>query len=331
MVGRMDPSDDAGDWPDAPFPTPENSGDFDPLFSSDWDTSEPPVTRREAADDYLFEFGPTPAIEEPYSFQRLTTERYPDRYAPEYAERMTELQRQLRESTIVVPKPERRLGVTLRELAETLLLAALIFLAVRASFQNFRVQGGSMQPSLEDGEYLIVNKLNYAELDLGFLDPLPFFDSGANPIRELWDDPNTGDVIVFAAPTSPERDFIKRVIGTPGDTVEINPGTGEVSVNGTIIAEPYIQGSTACGESCIYRVPDKNSGEAHDTCGSDECYFVMGDNRQNSSDSRQGWMVPRENIIGKAMITYWHRGGPNIGLAPNENVEDADDANAASD
>lgn len=327
----MDPVDEPGELPGASFPEPEQSGDFDPLFSADWGASPPLAGGREVVDDYLFAFETLPLEVDEKPFERLTVERYPDRFVPVYAERITELQRALRESTIVVPKPERRLGVTIRELAETLLLAALIFLAVRASFQNFRVQGGSMQPSLEDGEYLIVNKLNYAELDLGFLDPLPFFDSGDNPMHKLWGEPTLGDVIVFAAPTSPDRDFIKRVIGTPGDTVQIDPGTGEVAVNGKVISEPYIQGTTNCGDSCTYEVPEAGSPEAHDECGSDECYFVMGDNRNNSSDSRLGWLVPRENIIGKAMITYWHEGGPNIGLAPNRDVSNEDEANAAGD
>lgn len=330
MKGRMDPVDDTGDLPGAPPPDPTRSGDFDPLFSSDWSSGPRRAIRGEAADDDIFAWEPARYVDDEVPFERITLERYPDRYVPAVHERLTDLQRQLREAVLVVPKPERRLGVTIRELAETLLLAALIFLAVRASFQNFRVQGGSMQPSLEDGEYLIVNKLSYAELDTGFLDFLPFFESDENPLR-LWDKPALGDVVVFAAPTSPDRDFIKRVIGTPGDTVQIDATTHEVIVNGEALAEPYIQGQTTCGESCTYEVPEAGSPESHDVCGSDECYFVMGDNRQNSSDSRQGWMVPRENIIGKAMITYWHEGGPNIGLAPNHDVDNDGSAEASSD
>ena len=253
---------------------------------------------------------------------------YPDRQQEPYAERLTEVQRRLQQETIAIPRPQRRWLVTFREVAETLLLAALIFLAVRASFQNFRVEGHSMDPSLADGEYLIVNKLTYAQLDLGFLDPLPFFDAGDDSVHYLWGAPDRGDVIVFRAPLTPNRDFIKRIVGLPGDTVEIHESTGEVKVNGQPLTEFYIQGTTGCTQTCTWTVPEAGSEESQQQCGSDKCYFVLGDNRQNSSDSRQGWLVPKENIVGKALITYWHEGSPAINLAPNHSVGIADKASA---
>jgi signal peptidase I len=301
------------------------SAHFDPLFQP-WHERKPEAT---ADDDHLFAYEPV-AAEQPapvtYKYEPRAAPAYPDRYAPVYEERMTELQQRLREGTLTVPRGRHRWAVTLRELAETLLLAALLFLAVRASFQNFRVEGASMNPSLENGEYLIVNKLSYAEIDLGALDWLPFFDSGSNPMRQLWGSPERGDVVVFESPTNTDRDFIKRVIGLPGDTVDIRPDTGEVMVNGQVLQEDYIQGRTSCGEQCVYHIPPAGTPAAQEECGSGECYFVMGDNRQNSSDSRQGWLVPRENIIGKTMITYWHRGGPNIGMAPNHSVSMAEES-----
>ena len=232
-------------------------------------------------------------------------------YAPRpiaAADEFTELRRRLQQETIVVPRRARIWTVTIREMAETLLLAILIFLAVRASMQNFRVEGQSMQPSLDNGEYLIVNKLTYSQIDLSIFDWMPFFDSGANPVHHLWATPHRGDVIVFRAPTSPDRDFIKRIIGVPGDVIEVEPGSGTVTVNGEALDEPYIRGTTTCQTACgPWQVPER-------------AYFVMGDNRQNSSDSRQGWFVPEENIIGKALITYWRDGNPELELAPNHKV-----------
>jgi signal peptidase I len=254
---------------------------------------------------------------------------YPDRHAPPYAERLTEVQRRLQQETIAIPRPERRWLVTIREVAETLLLAALIFLAVRASFQNFKVEGHSMDPSLADGQYLIVNKLTYAQVDLGVFDFLPFFDAGDDPVHYLWGAPDRGDVIVFRAPLSPERDFIKRIVGVPGDTVEINESSGEVRVNGHPLTEAYIQGVTGCSsQNCTWTVPAAGSTESEQQCGSDHCYFVLGDNRQNSSDSRHGWLVPKENIVGKALITYWHEGSPELHFAPNHSVGLAGEAAA---
>lgn len=308
---------------------------YDPLFG-EWETTQNGPQKATHHDD-LFSWEPPRSAEDEQAVSRYTPRTYPpafpDRYQEGYAERLTEVQRRLREETVVMPK-ERRWVVTVRELAETLMLAALIFLAVRASFQNFRVEGASMEPSLQNGEYLIVNKLTYAQLDTGFLDFLPFFDSGNDARHELWNKPNRGDVVVFRAPTNPNRDFIKRIIGLPGDTVIIDSETGGVQVNGKALSEPYIQGRTQCTQSntrvCTFNVPPAGSGASFDECGSEECYFVMGDNRQNSSDSRGGWLVPRENIIGKTLITYWNEGSPNIGLAPNRSITYGDETNAAS-
>jgi signal peptidase I len=253
---------------------------------------------------------------------------YPPRAQEAYPERLTDLQRRLQQETITLPRPERRWLVTFREVAETLLLAALIFLAVRGSFQNFKVEGHSMDPSLADGEYLIVNKLTYAQIDLSFLNFLPFYDAGDDPVHYLWGSPDRGDVIVFRAPTSPDRDFIKRIIGLPGDTVKIDSASGQVSVNDSPLTETYILGTTGCSNACEWTVPEANTEDSRGGCGSNDCYFVLGDNRQNSSDSRQGWLVPKENIVGKALITYWHEGSPEVHFAPNHSVGITDQASA---
>ncbi len=244
------------------------------------------------------------------------------------ADQLTELRDRLRQETIVVPKRQRVWSVTMREVVETLLLAVLIFLAIGGipdwvpgfrgggTLQNFRVEGASMEPSLDNQEYLIVNKLAYAEIDLSIFDWLPFFDSGDNSVHHLWDTPDRGDVIVFRSPRNVDRDFIKRIIGVPGDVLAIDRDTGAVMLNGESIDEPYIDGRTTCQGSCgPWVVPER-------------AYFVMGDNRQNSSDSRQGWFAPEENIIGKALITYWHDGSPDIDLAPNHKVSFTNEAAA---
>lgn len=202
-----------------------------------------------------------------------------------------------------------------RELAETIILAALIFLAVRASFQNFRVEGVSMLPSLESAQYLIVNKLAYATVDTSMFDWVPLYDAGDQPVHHIFGAPSRGDVIVFRAPEdyAPGRDFIKRIIGLPGDSVRIDQSTGQVFVNDKPLYEPYSQGRTSCGTSIVscgpWVVPD-----AH--------YFVLGDNRQNSSDSRSFGFIAEANIIGKTLFSYWPF--EDFGPAPNHSVSYAE-------
>jgi signal peptidase I len=176
------------------------------------------------------------------------------------------------------------------ELVQTLLLAALIFLMVRGVAQNFRVEGPSMEPGLHNGQYLLVNKAVYFKLDLEKLSKyLPFIDGGDSPTRFLFHGPQRGDVIVFRYPRDPSRDFIKRIIGLPGDTVSISDGV--VTVNGSALEEQYINTGS--------------NSDMEDTVVPEGSYFVMGDNRPNSSDSRTWGFVPEENIIGKAMFSYW--------------------------
>jgi signal peptidase I len=323
--------------------SPRRSQYYDPLFSA-WDedsdgfatpdfdddfAAAPAWLSRRDADDFLdWELPSMPAAR--YG-ETIPAWRPAPAYQAPYAPPLTDAQQRLREGVITIPQPSRRWWVSVREVAETVVLALLIFLSVRASFQNFRVEGASMSPSLQDGEYLIVNKLSYAEIDMSIFDFLPFYDSGDQPVKHLWGGPERGDVIVFQAPTSPTRDFIKRIIGVPGDTVEITPAS-EVFVNGVRLNEPYASGQTSCpAADCKFEVPPAGSAEARDKCGSNACYFVMGDNRQNSSDSRQNWLVPEENIIGKALITYWKDGNLDLDLAPNRKVAADDGTEPAVD
>ena len=192
------------------------------------------------------------------------------------------------------PKPSRgwRVGRLAREFVETFILALLIFLAVRATLQNFRVEGSSMDPVLHNGQYLIVNKAIYTRINLKTISRfIPFFDAGDNPVRYLFRPPRRGDVVVFRFPGNPERDFIKRVIGQPGDTVEIRDGT--VYINGGPLDEPYIMSKP----TYVYGPTEVPPHQ----------YFVLGDNRNNSYDSHVWGFVPEENIIGQAWLSYWPR------------------------
>ena len=148
---------------------------------------------------------------------------------------------------------------------ETILLALVIFLAINALSARVRVENVSMRPTLQPGEFLLINRVSYK---LG--------------------QPSIGDIIVFHAPGVSELDYIKRVIALPGDTVRITDGI--VYVNEQPLYEPYIAD------------PPNYSGEW--TVPSNE-YFVLGDNRNNSSDSHHWGFVPKDDIVGRALLIYW--------------------------
>lgn len=203
------------------------------------------------------------------------------------------------------PKPSRgrRVGRLAREVIETLILALLIFLAVRAALQNFRVEGSSMDPALHNGQLIIVNKAIYTRINLEPISRfIPFFDPGDDGVRYLFRHPRRGDVVVFRFPGNPDRTYIKRIIGEPGDTVEVKGGT--VYIDGAPLSEPYIV------------------NKANYTYGPEEVppkqYFVLGDNRNNSRDSRSWGFLPEGNIIGQAWLSYWPQ--DFWGLIPNKNL-----------
>jgi signal peptidase I len=155
----------------------------------------------------------------------------------------------------------------LREVVETLVFTLLIYLLVRTFlFENYRVVGASMRPTLENGEFLVVNKLGYR-------------------LHE----PQRGDIVVFQDPNAPDRKLIKRIIGLPGETVEMVEGA--VLIDQQVLPEPYLE------------EPGYYTSEAS-VLPADQ-YFVLGDNRNNSSDSRSWGTLPRADIVGKAWLTYW--------------------------
>jgi signal peptidase I len=202
------------------------------------------------------------------------------------------------EPTPKTTPPPRKATSTLREIIETALLALIIFVLVRTFVLNFKVDGRSMLPTFENGEMLLVNRNAYRAIDAwDFIDWIPGMDErNTTPILDLGE-PDRGDIIVFTPPApGEEKPYIKRVIGVSGDQIEIRADE-RVYVNGTPIEEDYIRGDgTVCPpgwEHCgLVTVPEGS-------------VFVMGDNRNNSEDSRYFGPVPEENIIGKAWVVYW--------------------------
>jgi signal peptidase I len=178
-----------------------------------------------------------------------------------------------------------------RELVETGLLALLVFLSVRASFQNFKVDGSSMFPTLEDGQFLIVNKLVYSEVDIDKLsNVVPFVSAGDDPTRHVFHGPQRGDIIVLRDPSNPQVDLIKRVIGLPGEKLEIVAGT--IYIDDRRLEEPYIKAAWHDDKDPVI-IPEGS-------------YFVMGDNRDNSKDSRNPTIgfIAEDLIIGRAELSY---------------------------
>lgn len=172
-----------------------------------------------------------------------------------------------------VRRPRLQQSGLLREVVETVILIGLVYTLVNLATVRFYIEGPSMQPNFHQEQFLIVSRLHY-----------------------LFGDPQRGDIIVFDPPGDDNSAnnplLIKRVIGTPGDVIEINEG--QVSINGSPLNEPYIY------EPCTTSTCESSRWEL----GANE-YFMMGDNRNNSRDSRAFGPIVRERIIGEAIIRYW--------------------------
>lgn len=154
----------------------------------------------------------------------------------------------------------------LREVGITILIAVAVFVCLRLTVQSYTVVMSSMEPNFQEGECIMVNKVCYRSSD-----------------------PQRGEVIIFDPPFNSQYPFIKRVIGLPGETVEIKDE--KVFIDGIPLEEEYIMAPPN------YTMPSQEIPESE--------YFVLGDNRNNSNDSHSNWTVPRDNIIGKAWFTYW--------------------------
>ena len=178
----------------------------------------------------------------------------------------------------------------LRELIETTILALLIFLALQFSVENFRVEGKSMDPTLAEGEHLLVNKLVYFRLDLESLATfLPFVGEERAGSLFPFHPPHRGEVIVFHFPGDRSRDFVKRVIGLPGEVVEVR--AGQTLIDGQPLDEPYVS--------------HEDLSSMHPFAVPLDSYFVMGDNRRVSNDSRDWGPVQEDDLIGKGWVSYW--------------------------
>jgi signal peptidase I len=206
-----------------------------------------------------------------------------------------------------------------REVIETLLLALLIFVAVRAVVLNFRVDGVSMNSSLANNEMLLVNRNAYFSLDQDkWLGWIPGTDFDDDDRWRPFGTPDRGDIVVLNPPASRNADkpYIKRVIGLPGDTFEIRDGA--IFIDGIRLVEPYLDDGkrTTCEESSNVCGPIEVPADS---------VLVLGDNRNNSEDSRFFGFVPVDNIIGKAWLSYWPT--DQIGVAPHNDYPELDDSN----
>ena len=161
-----------------------------------------------------------------------------------------------------------------REVGETIILTLIIFFVIQTFIRNFRVVGTSMVGNLHDGQYLIIDKVSYSSFLINTL--------GIGG-------PRRGDVIVFEPPNRPDDDYVKRIIGLSGETVEIV--NGQVFINGEPLDEPFQPNPGS------YTTPPRVVPEGQ--------VFVLGDNRNNSNDSHTWGPLPIENIVGRAWVSYW--------------------------
>ena len=179
-----------------------------------------------------------------------------------------------------------------REYFESIVIAVIMALFIRTFVvQAFKIPTGSMEPNLLIGDHLLVNKFVFGPGS---------FERAILPTRDI----RRGDVVVFKYPEDPERDFIKRVIGLPGETLELKGR--RIHINGTPIDEPYAHYLPRPSGDGVH---ESTSDDVRDAYGPvvvpPNAYFVMGDNRDNSQDSRYWGFLPRDLVKGRALFIYW--------------------------
>lgn len=168
----------------------------------------------------------------------------------------------------------RKIGSFFLDLVETVVMAMAVFVIIYLFlFQPHQVRGNSMYPNFHDGEYILTDKITYRL---------------KNPQR--------GDIIIFQAPQNKENDYIKRIVGLPGDNLKIE--SGRIFINNNLLEEYYLPSDFLTQGGNFFKVGENviiPEGQ----------YFVLGDNRSHSSDSREWGLVPKANIVGKAWLRYW--------------------------
>jgi signal peptidase I len=189
---------------------------------------------------------------------------------------------------------------TVREYFESIVIAVILALFVRTwVVQAFKIPTGSMENNLLIGDHLLVNKFVFSPTAAGL-------ERALLPMRDI----RRGDIVVFKYPEEPERDFIKRVIGLPGDIVELR--AKKVYINGQPLDEPYVHYLTPAGSGGEVTSADVRERYGPVTVPAEQ-YFVMGDNRDNSQDSRYWGYLPRDYVKGKALMIYWSYAGESAG------------------
>ena len=178
----------------------------------------------------------------------------------------------------------------IREIAETFIIVMLIFLALQITVRTYQVEGYSMAPTMDHTDYVLVNKIVYTKFEKNvWSNFLPFGDMESQEVMFPFHSPQRGEIIIFKYPQDESREFVKRVVGIPGDMVEIKKGF--VYVNSEKITEKYVS----------YRDNDSTRKFKVGPLS----YFVLGDNRISSNDSRDWGVVPAKNIVGKPWFTLW--------------------------
>lgn len=185
-----------------------------------------------------------------------------------------------------------------REVMEAIVLAMLIFFLASVTLQNFRVLGASMSDTLQDGQFLVVNKVAYSSFEKARLAQLvPFWNVDESDQVFTFHPPQRGEVVVFHPPRRPDVEYVKRVVGLPGEEVEVKRGI--VFADGLPLDEPYIK----------RRGTTETRGPLH---LSENEYYVLGDNRLGSEDSRTWGPITLESIVGRVWFTYWPPSGAGL-------------------